>query len=200
MSAGKIAIGVLILAGLVFGLVEGCDRWNARQHEKAAAARKAADSTAAYQRARDKALDSLVGEIRKERLEIELSTETALNRAGRDRVTRVIEYRPITDTAALRLLHRKDTTIDSLSVALVKERDLSVKTQHALDTMTVSRQNWINAYNARTREAEALRKVTPSWWKERIKPRATIGYAVVRSQDGTIDHGPAVQLGFQFFP
>jgi hypothetical protein len=200
MSAGKIAIGVLILAGLVFGLVEGCDRWNARQREKADREKKVADSTTAVAKPADRSVDSLIRVIDAERVETRLMVEQVLARAGRDRATRTIEYRTIIDTVALRIIHRKDTTIDSLSVALEKERDVHDRTKIALDTMTVSRGRWISIAEARAREAEALRKVTPSWWKERIKPRATIGYAVVRSQDGTIDHGPAVQLGFQFFP
>jgi hypothetical protein len=200
MSPGKIAIGVLILAGLVFGLVEGCDRWNARQHEKADREKKVADSTTAVAKPADRSVDSLIRVIDAERVETRLMVEQVLARAGRDRATRTIEYRTIIDTVALRIIHRKDTTIDSLSVALEKERDVHDKTKIALDTMTVSRGRWISIGEARAREAAALRKVTPSWWKERIKPRATIGYAVVRSQDGTIDHGPAVQLGFQFFP
>jgi hypothetical protein len=196
----KLVIAGLAAAALIFGGVKGCDQWNARQREKADRERRVADSTAAYQKARDKQLDSLVTEIRKERIKIQLSTETALNRAGRDRATRVVEYRTITDPAALALLHRKDTIIDTLTVALEREREFSEKTMFVLDTMIVSRGRWIAAYEARTREAEALRKITPSWWKERIKPRATVGYGAVLAKSGTVQHGFGAQVGFQIFP
>jgi hypothetical protein len=147
-------------------------------------------------------IDSLIRAIDQERTERRLQVEALLERVSRDRGGRTIEYRMVTDTFALALLHRKDTTIDSLSVALVREQAEHDTTRFLLDTMTLSRGRWRSAYESRTREVEALRKVLPStsWWRERIKPRATVGYGAVLSRDGTVHHGPSAQLGFQIFP
>jgi hypothetical protein len=196
----KLVIGGLVAVALAFGVVEGCDRWNARQREKADRERHVADSLTRIARPADVRLDSLIRAIDAERVQTRLIVEQALSRADRDRTTRIIEYRQVTDTFALALLHRKDTTIDSLSVALEREVATHDKTKFALDTMTVSRGRWITIAETRKREADALRRTVDPWWKKYISPKVTVGYGAVLAKSGTVQHGFGAQLGIQIFP
>lgn len=197
-NAVKGVIGILVIVAAAFTVDEGCSRWNERQREKARVSIERADSVEIIAKPADRSIDSLILVIDQERVERRLQFEALMSRVGRDRSTRVIEYRAVNDTFALALLHRKDTTIDTLTTALITERAEHDTTRFLLDTTIVSRGRWRYIAEERARAITALQKVAEPWWKVRIKPRVTTGYGAVYA-DG-IKHGPGIQLGIQIFP